>query len=89
MSHVYPKGHYPRMEYDSKNLKLLCRSCHNLWHAEPYFMQSWFERRFPDRVAYLKERSNVTGGPLPSYEKLKKLLEEEICSLHFLQQSQK
>lgn len=31
-SHLLPKGAYPELKLDERNIVLKCRDCHNLWH---------------------------------------------------------
>lgn len=83
MSHIYPKGHYRRMEFDPYNLKLLCVGCHLYWwHRNPMEARDWLASVLPnDRLDYLKTRSLVTGGPLPDYNLIKLDLENEIRKL--------
>jgi hypothetical protein len=50
-SHVYSKGKYPRLEFEPANVKLLCRDCHGLWHANPSEAMLWWRSTFPDRNA--------------------------------------
>ncbi len=80
MSHIYPKGHYRRMEFDPDNLKLLCVGCHLYWwHKEPMMAHAWLESRVPkERIDKLKMRARVTGGTLPSFNEIKLDLENEI-----------
>ena len=53
-SHVIPRGN-KRFRWDLKNLKGLCSGCHMWWwHQNPLEASQWFEKRFPDRHAYLQ-----------------------------------
>ena len=35
ISHILPKGAFIKMRYQSCNILLLCRYCHDKWHANP------------------------------------------------------
>ena len=41
-SHIYPKGKYPRMEFDLDNVLTLCYRCHIIWwHKNPIEACEW------------------------------------------------
>lgn len=35
LAHLLPKGKYRKMRYDSTNVVLLCRACHDRFHSSP------------------------------------------------------
>ena len=56
-SHVKSKGHHPYLRHDLQNVKLLCFRCHiHWWHREPSESWDWFQREFPYRADYLREK---------------------------------
>lgn len=49
-SHVLRKGRRPWLRWDLDNVKILCDTCHQWWHAnERAAAIEWFMRRWPDR----------------------------------------
>lgn len=42
VSHIYPVGLYPHMEFELDNVKLLCFFCHFFWwHKSPIDASNW------------------------------------------------
>ena len=59
-SHVKSVGAYPHMEFDLKNIVLLCKGCHLYWwHKEPTEAGAWFKKEFPERFKYLEKAKNI------------------------------
>lgn len=83
MSHIYPKGHYRKMEFDPWNLKLLCMGDHLYWwHRNPMEARDWLASILPkDRLEYLKTRSLVIDKTPIDYNLIKLDLENEIKKL--------
>jgi|ERR1035437_2497205 hypothetical protein len=83
MSHIYPKGHYRKLEYDEQNLKLLCVGCHLFWwHKSPMEAQQWLTAILPkDRLDYLKLRSQVNDKTPFDFNLIKLYLQQEIAKL--------
>jgi len=45
ISHILPKGRYPRLRYCPANVLLLCNGCHIFkWHKHPLKAQEFIER---------------------------------------------
>ena len=43
-SHIFPKGHYPSMQFLTENVKLLCFQCHRRWHEHPIWATFWIKQ---------------------------------------------
>lgn len=43
-SHIFPKGHYPSMQFLMENVKLLCYQCHRWWHENPILATDWVKK---------------------------------------------
>jgi hypothetical protein len=59
-AHIYPKGLYRNhpIKWDVLNGLALCYHCHFHWaHKHPIEFTHWFEEKYPERAAYLRERS--------------------------------
>jgi hypothetical protein len=83
LSHIYPKGRYRKLEFDSDNVKLLCYACHfSFWHKNPVVAHDWLELAVDKkRLDRLKLRSQIAGQGMKDYKTLKLVLECEISSL--------
>lgn len=83
MSHIYPKGHYRKLEYDENNLKLLCVGCHLYWwHRNPIEAQRWLQSVLPrERLEYLHTRSLVNDKTPFDFNLIKLYLERQIKKL--------
>jgi len=57
-SHILPKGSYPSMRYELKNLIALCWSCHlgpKGWHKNPLEATKWLAEKYgQDRIEHLR-----------------------------------
>jgi 5-methylcytosine-specific restriction endonuclease McrA len=41
-SHIFPKGKYPKLRFNTDNLKILCFDCHiGWWHQHPEEAGDW------------------------------------------------
>lgn len=59
-SHVKSVGAYPHLEFDLKNMILLCYRDHIMWwHHEPTEAGLWFKKTFPKRYRYLEKAKLV------------------------------
>ena len=67
-SHVISRTQSLRLFFDLVNLKLLCQSCHNWWHANPTLSGIWFDEKFPKRKEYLDEKIKEQIIPVKDYE---------------------
>lgn len=82
-SHVLSKGAYRTLQYDLNNVIVLCghgspNNCHhNFWHRYPQNSKTWFDRKYPDRAAYLAQMKN-TLYKLPPYLEIKQTLIKAI-----------
>lgn len=43
-SHIFPKGHYPSMQFLMENVKILCYRCHRWWHENPVLATDWVKK---------------------------------------------
>ena len=82
-SHIYPRGKYPKMQFDTKNVKALCLGCHLYWwHKHPIEAREWAQKALgKDRLKYLKKRANTIDKSLWDFKELKKKLEKKIGEL--------
>lgn len=53
VSHVYPKGTFGNLRWELDNLKILCLSCHRVWHMNPVEMADWWRKKYPERYERL------------------------------------
>ena len=82
-SHIYPKGSYRKMEFDSKNIIPLCFFCHLYWwHKHPIEAHEWIKTALkPGQLRYLKLRSYATGKGSRDYIVLRLFLLKELEEL--------
>jgi 5-methylcytosine-specific restriction endonuclease McrA len=80
-AHIKPKGAYPALRYELKNVLCLCAKCHvygkGAWHKDPTAAADWARQHLGD--AYLQQLqwiANVRKRPDRAAEKL--MLEMEI-----------
>ena len=76
-SHIYPKGAYPRIQYELDNVKTLCYGCHlGFWHKNPVEAKKWLDNWLPkdwaERLEYLRF----------NYNKLPKLDDKQLNEIH-------
>lgn len=60
-SHIYPKGHYRRLEFDPDNVVTFCFYHHIMWwHKNPIEAHEWLETTIDKkRLSNLKMRANT------------------------------
>jgi len=59
-SHILPVGSHANMQFDPRNIKVLCFHDHrHFWHNNPLEAGEWYRRTFPENWAYLEERAKV------------------------------
>lgn len=59
-SHILPVGSHSNMQFDPRNIKVLCFHCHrHFWHNNPLEAGEWYRRMFPTNWAYLEAQSKV------------------------------
>lgn len=79
LSHIFPKGKHPKMEWDPWNVKLLCQHCHmDWWHKFPKKGMAWIRPLIPIReweALSFKARS-VQYGPFKAKEHIRFLIQE-------------
>jgi 5-methylcytosine-specific restriction endonuclease McrA len=66
-SHIFPKGKYTKLRFDTDNLKLLCVGCHLFWwHKNPVLAGEWvrqvIEKKRYDRL--LQRVMYVDSSPI-------------------------
>ena len=79
-SHIYPRGKYPKMQFDVENVKALCLGCHLYWwHKHPLEASIWLKKTLSkDRLRYLKKQSNTINKIPWDFKEIKKVLENKI-----------
>ena len=79
-SHIYPRGKYPKMQFDIDNVKVLCLGCHLYWwHKHPIEAKDWAIKALGSkRLNSLKKRANTINKNLWDFKKIKKQLEKEL-----------
>lgn len=82
-SHIYPRGKYPKMQFDTDNVKVLCVGCHLYWwHKHPIEAKEWAENTLgKGRLNRLKKQANTINKSLWIYEDIKRELEQKIMEL--------
>ena len=82
VAHIFPKGKYTRLRWDSDNLLLLCYGCHfHFAHKNPLMFSEWFREKYPDRYKILKLRSQVNWKGKSDYAGWELLLKETLKKL--------
>ena len=82
-SHIYPRGKYPRMQFNTDNVKALCLGCHLYWwHKHPIEAKEWAVKTLGKaRLNKLKKQSNTVKFGSYIYEEIRddllKRIEEE------------
>ena len=79
-SHIYPKGKYRKMQFDTDNVKALCLGCHLYWwHKHPIEAKEWAIKALGRaRRNRLKKRSNIIDKSLWDFKEIKAKLEKEL-----------
>jgi hypothetical protein len=85
-SHVIPVSADGRLAFDPLNLKVLTFHNHmHWWHKNPVEAGEWFQKKFPERWAYLSSmhKLNKTIGPITmtEYEEMEERLKQELSEL--------
>ena len=83
-SHIYPRGKYPKMQFDVNNVKALCLGCHLYWwHKHPIEAKEWAEKALGKRrLNKLKKKANIINKVKLNFEELKSELETKIGELN-------
>ena len=70
VSHLLPKGKYPRLRFELLNTVLMCVGCHLYWwHRNPLEAHEWLDQRFPGR----REQLRIMAATAPKLD-LKELI---------------
>jgi len=79
-SHIYPRGKFPKMQFEPENVKALCVGCHLYWwHKHPIEAKEWAIKALGRaRLNRLKKRSNTIDKSLWDFKEIKAKLEKEI-----------
>tara|TARA_R100000781_G_scaffold94684_1_gene58999 strand:+ start:5666 stop:6022 length:357 start_codon:yes stop_codon:yes gene_type:complete len=79
-SHIYPRGKFPKMQFEPLNVKALCLGCHLYWwHKHPLEAKDWAEKALGrTRLMKLKRRANTIDKSLWDFKAIKEQLEEEL-----------
>ena len=78
-SHIYPKGRYTRLRWDTDNILTLCFACHICWwHKNPIEAGNWFREKYPELSKKLKLRTQYIDKSAIDYNAIKLYLENEI-----------
>ena len=80
LSHIYPRGKYRKLQFDERNLILLCAGCHLFWfHKHPLEAGEWIKTILPkERLDKLKLMANSTIKSPMEYKLLKLYFEQKI-----------
>ena len=83
-SHIYPKGKFRKMQFDTDNVKALCLGCHLYWwHKHPIEAKEWAEKALgEERLDRLKKQANTINKNKLDYDLLKDELETKIKDFH-------
>ena len=79
-SHIYPRGKYPRLQFNTDNVKALCLGCHLYWwHKHPIEAKDWAVKTLGrPRLNKLKKQANTVKVGNYVYEDIKHELEKKI-----------
>ena len=82
-SHVVPKRGHIYLRWNPMNTKTLCFSCHkNWWHQNILESCHWFEKKFPERHAYIYEEiSDGLGGITTRYGKAVQWKDKQLVEI--------
>ena len=62
-SHIYPKGSYPHLQWNPRNVKALCYFHHlHWWHKNPLEASAWYKKKYPANAKYLKRKALENTG---------------------------
>jgi 5-methylcytosine-specific restriction endonuclease McrA len=79
-SHIYPKGKFPKMQFNPENVKILCVGCHLYWwHKHPIEAHKWAEKTLGRvRLNRLKKQSNTINKTLWDFKEIQSELKKQI-----------
>jgi len=79
-SHIYPKGKFPKMQFNPENVKILCVGCHLYWwHKHPIEAHKWAEKTLGKvRLNRLKKQSNTINKTLWDFKEIQSELKKQI-----------
>ena len=79
-SHIYPRGKFPKMQFEPENVKALCVGCHLYWwHKHPIEAKEWAQKTLGGRrLNKLKKQANTINKSLWNFKEIKKQLEKEL-----------
>jgi 5-methylcytosine-specific restriction endonuclease McrA len=82
-SHIYPRGKYPKMQFNLDNVKALCLGCHLYWwHKHPIDAHRWAEKTLGKALlSRLKKRANTINKEPWNYEDIKHEIEQKIMEI--------
>ena len=82
-SHIYPRGKYPKMQFDPDNVKALCLGCHLYWwHKHPIDAREWAEKTLGrGRLGRLKKKANTINKTPLDYSQISEELKKKIDEL--------
>ena len=73
-SHVIPVSRSGFLQFDPKNMKVLCYHDHiNWWHKHPVEAGAWFTDKFPERWGYLERIHKERRKPMKADELQEKI----------------
>ena len=79
-SHIYPRGKYPKMQFNLENVKALCIGCHLYWwHKHPIDAREWAEKTLGKALLMrLKKQANKINKEPWNYKDIKHEIEKKI-----------
>ena len=82
-SHIYPRGKYPKMQFNLENVKALCVGCHLYWwHKHPIDAREWAENTLGKALLRrLKKQSNTINKEPWNYKDIKHKIEQKIMEI--------
>ena len=82
-SHIYPKGKYRKMQFNTDNVKALCLGCHLYWwHKHPIAAQEWAKKTLGiRRLNKLKKQANRINKEHWNYKEIQQELKNKIGEL--------
>jgi len=82
-SHIYPKGKFPKMQFNTDNVKILCLGCHLYWwHKHPVEAKDWAEKELGRaRLNKLKKQSNTINKTIWNFKEIQMELKKQIGEL--------
>lgn len=83
-SHIYPRGKYPKMQFNTDNVKALCLGCHLYWwHKHPIEAKEWAEKVLGvDRLDKLKKQANTINKTPWSFKEIQSELKDKIGEIN-------